>query len=109
LIPNINLIYDSLDSYFARQDGGQGRIYITANDSNFCKTDKICQELADVLTRVMVALKPGDDQKRSMLLKTVPLYDFTELAQPNMTAVKGHLDIKRKLDAWRGAKHAPGR
>jgi len=56
---------------------------------------RIKQEVSGLLT-----------DKRSMLLKTVPLNYFTELAPDNMTAVKGYLDIKRKLDAYRGAKHA---
>lgn len=40
------------------------------------------------------------------LLKVIPLNYFTELAQPNMSAVQSYLGIKRQMDAYRGRKHA---
>ncbi|MBO3760354.1 PLxRFG domain-containing protein [Ciceribacter sp. L1K22] len=40
------------------------------------------------------------------LLKAVPLNYFTELAQPNMTAVADYLRVKRLMDAFRGQMHA---
>ncbi len=40
------------------------------------------------------------------MLATVPLNYFTDLARPNMTAVKDYLAVKRRMDTYRGKKHA---
>lgn len=40
------------------------------------------------------------------MLAAVPLNYFSELARPNMTAVDEYLRVRRKLDAYRGKKHA---
>lgn len=40
------------------------------------------------------------------MLAAVPLTYFSELARPNMSAVKEYLRIKRNMDAYRGDKHA---
>lgn len=39
-------------------------------------------------------------------LKTVPLNYFMELAADNMTSVKTYMQVKRRLDAYRDARHA---
>jgi hypothetical protein len=57
--------------------------------------DKVIDEVRGKLTDI-----------QPKLLKAVPLNYFTELAQPNMTAVDEYLRTKRALDAYRGHKQA---
>lgn len=68
---------------------------IAANRIVTITQDKIINEVRGKL----VDLQPK-------LLKAVPLNYFTELAQPNMTAVSDYLLTKRALDAYRGKKQA---
>jgi hypothetical protein len=57
-------------------------------------------------TRIAENLKGTWTDLNPDILGAVPLNYFPELAQPNMTAVKTFLDVKRKMDAYRGNKHA---
>lgn len=55
--------------------------------------------------RIIENLKGRLTDLQPAVLKTIPLNYFTELAQPNMTAVGDYLRVKRELDAYRGKKH----
>lgn len=58
------------------------------------------------VSRIVENLKGRLTDLQPKILKTIPLNYFTELAQPNMTAVADYMREKRALDAYRGKKHA---
>jgi N12 class adenine-specific DNA methylase/uncharacterized membrane-anchored protein YhcB (DUF1043 family) len=65
------------------------------------------RELAKYPTheRILDAIRGKLTDMQPSLLAAVPLNYFTELKQPNMTAVDEYLKLKRAMDAYRGKKH----
>ncbi|WP_421849875.1 PLxRFG domain-containing protein [Oricola sp.] len=57
-------------------------------------------------SRIIAMLKGKLTDMKPAMLSAIPLNYFTELARPNMTAVSDYLRVKRRMDAFRGDRHA---
>lgn len=80
----------------------------SSHDRRYSILSKVRDKIGEGVTvsRVVEDVKGRMTDAKPILLKTIPLNYFTELAQPNMTAVQAYMKKKRALDAYRGEKHA---
>lgn len=75
-------------------------------DYNVNPPVKALDPIAKTESRLVQEIKGKLTDIQPSALALVPLNYFTELKQPNMTAVDEYLGMKRALDAYRGKQHA---